>query len=158
MPRSLRIRHIQTKLPAIETRHVYIVNTYKVYNNKNSNELRTYKSGSRGWGWGVEGYQYCQSSQLKLKNRRLKSNNKSNKTLIIIIITAKEINTIYVAQLIEHLISVYMPVSIMRLRCHDLLKMTKYMFGALTKHFVKANTCCLLRHRKVNSIKLKRDG
>ena len=101
-------------------------------------------SGSRGWGWGVEGYQYCQSSQLKLKNRRLKSNNKSNKTLIIIIITAKEINTIYVAQLIEHLISVYMPVSIMRLRCHDLLKMTKYMFGALTKHFVKANTCCLL--------------
>ena len=72
--------------------------------------------------------------------------------------TAKEINTIYVAHLIEHLISVYMPVSIMRLRCHDLLKMTKYMFGALTKHFVKANTCCLLRHRKVNSIKLKRDG
>ena len=59
---------------------------------------------------------------------------------------------------IEHLISVYMPVSIMRLRCHDLLKMTKYMFGALTKHFVKAYTCCLLRHRKVNSIKLKRDG
>ena len=81
---SLRIRHIQTKLSAIETRHVYIVNTYKVYNNKNSNELRTYMSGSRGWG--VEGYQYCQSSQLKLKNRRLKSNNKSNKTLIIIII------------------------------------------------------------------------
>ena len=76
-----------------------------------------------GWGGGgVEGYQYCQSPQLKLKNRRLKSNNKSNKTLIIIIIiTAKEINTIYVAQLIEHLISVYMPVSIMRLRCHDLL-------------------------------------
>ena len=68
MPRSLY------KLSAIETRHVYIVNTYKVYNNKNSIELRTYMSGSRGGG--VEGYQYCQSSQLKLKNRRLKSNNK----------------------------------------------------------------------------------
>ena len=70
------------KLSVIETRHVYIVNTYKVYNNKNSNELRTYMSGSRGGGGGgVEGYQYCQSSQLKLKNMRLKSNNKSNKTI-----------------------------------------------------------------------------
>ena len=36
----------------IETRHVYIVNTYKVYYNKNSNELRTYMSGSRGVGVG----------------------------------------------------------------------------------------------------------
>ena len=70
------------KLPAIETRHVYIVNMYKVYDNKNSNELRTYMSGSSVGGGGVEGYQYCQSSQLKLKNRRLKSNNKSNKTLL----------------------------------------------------------------------------
>ena len=40
------------KLSAIETRHVYIVNTYKVYNKKNSNELRTYMSGSRGGGGG----------------------------------------------------------------------------------------------------------
>ena len=40
---------------AIETRHVYIVNTYKVYNNKNSNELRTYMSGSRGGGGGGRG-------------------------------------------------------------------------------------------------------
>ena len=40
------------KLSAIETRHVYIVNTYKVYNNKNSNELRAYMSGSRGGGGG----------------------------------------------------------------------------------------------------------
>ena len=55
VPRSLRIKHIQTKLSAIETRHVYIVNTYKVYNNKNSNELRTYMSGSRGCVWGGGG-------------------------------------------------------------------------------------------------------
>ena len=72
------------KLSAIETRHGYIVNTYKVYNNKNSNELRTYMSGSRGGG--LQGYQYYQSSQLKLKNRRLKSNNKSNKSLLFVII------------------------------------------------------------------------
>ena len=38
------------KLSAIATRHVCIVNTYKVYNSKNSNELRTYMSGSRGGG------------------------------------------------------------------------------------------------------------
>ena len=57
MPRSLRTIGIY-KLSAIETRHVYIVNTYKVYDNKNSNELRTYMSGSSGGG-GVEGYQYC---------------------------------------------------------------------------------------------------
>ena len=42
-------------MSAIETRHVYIVNTYKVYNNKNSNELRTYMSGSRGVGVGGRG-------------------------------------------------------------------------------------------------------
>ena len=40
------------KLSAIETRHVYIVNTYKYYNNKNSIELRMYMSGSRGGGGG----------------------------------------------------------------------------------------------------------
>ena len=38
------------KLPAIETRHVYIVNTYKAYDNKNSNELRTYVGGGGGGG------------------------------------------------------------------------------------------------------------
>ena len=45
------------KLSEIETRHVYIVNTYKVhvYNNKNSNELCTYMSGSRGGGGGGGG-------------------------------------------------------------------------------------------------------
>ena len=51
MPRSLRTIGIY-KLSAIETCHVYIVNTYKVYENKNLNELRTYMSGSSGGGGG----------------------------------------------------------------------------------------------------------
>ena len=48
-PFALRIY----KLSANETRHVYIVNTYKVHNNKSSNELRTYMS--RGGGGGYRG-------------------------------------------------------------------------------------------------------
>ena len=72
MPRSLRIRHIQTKLPAIETRHVYIVNTYKVYNNKNSNELRTYMSGSRGMGVGGRGVPILPVFTTQAKEKALK--------------------------------------------------------------------------------------
>ena len=60
------------KLSAIETRHVYLVNTYKVYNNKNSNELRTYMSGSRGGGGGGRGVPILPVFTTQAKEKALK--------------------------------------------------------------------------------------
>ena len=44
------VKSRESRNAALKAQHCYIVNRYKVYNSKNSNELRTYMSGSRGVG------------------------------------------------------------------------------------------------------------